>query len=379
MREPLTHFEALTTDNLITPCLIVCPQVVLRNLRNMIALAGSVERLRPHVKTHKCPNIVQLAVDLGIEKHKCATLAEAELLAELAPDILVAYPLVGPAIARFIDLVSQYPQRKFSTVVEAIQPARALSDQAERHGVKIDVLIEVDPGMHRTGIAMGQPVLELARLLTKLPGLRLSGLHIYDGHHHQVDLEQRTAAVEEMMREVVKLVRFMQQEQLPVDQLVCGGTPTFPVLAQWSAGKANEQLPLLELSPGTCVLSDYNYGRDYPDVSGICSAAILLTRVISKPGVDLVTVDLGYKAISADPPAGRRCHFLDIPDAQEVRHNEEHLVVRTAQAAQLEIGQVLRVMPAHICPTVALHDRMFVVDQGRITTHWPIARHRLYG
>jgi len=375
----LTHFENLQVDDLITPCLLVCPEIVERNLRSMIAIAGSAERLRPHVKTHKCPQIVQLAVRLGVRKHKCATLAEAEMLAEHAPDILVAYPQVGPAVSRFVDLVSRYPHRKFSTVVDAIQPAQALSDQAQLRGAVVDVLIEVDPGMHRTGIKLGQPLIELARQLIKLPGIRLSGLHLYDGHHHQADLVQRTTAVESMMGEVLKLVRLMQQENLPVDQLVCGGTPTFPVLAKWFAGEAPKRLPLLELSPGTCVLSDYNYGRDYPDVSGICSAAILLTRVISKPAADLVTVDLGYKAISADPPAGRRCHFLDIPDAQEVRHNEEHLVVRTAQAAQLQIGQVLRVLPAHICPTVALHDRMFTVDQGSITAQWPILRHRLYG
>ena len=138
------------------------------------------------------------------------------------------------------------------------------------------------------------------------------------------------------------------------------------------------RLPSVELSPGTSVLSDYNYGRDYPDIAGIAPAAILLTRIISKPGPDLITLDLGYKAISADSPAGKRCHFVDLADAEEVRHNEEHLVVRTSAATGLKLGQVLRVVPAHICPTVALHDYLHAVSQGRVVDSWPVDRRRLY-
>ncbi|MBX3422053.1 MAG: D-TA family PLP-dependent enzyme [Pirellulaceae bacterium] len=375
----LAHFDNLKVDQLLTPCLVVSPQIIQQNLRAMIHIADDVQRLRPHVKTHKCPEIVKTAVAMGITRHKCATLAEAEMLAQLADDILLAYQPVGPVVGKFVELVHHFPQRRFSTVLDAIEPASQLSDALTKRRLNIDVLIEVDPGMHRTGVGLGPAVLDLAAEVQKLPGLRLSGLHIYDGHHHQVDLEQRSVAVEEMMRSVLQLVAEARGRQLPIDRLVCGGTPTFPILAQWAQSPlASQASCAIELSPGTSVLSDYNYDRDYPDVRGVSPAAILLTRVISKPDSDLVTVDLGYKSISADPPAGRRCYFADLPDAQEVRHSEEHLVIRTTQADALQVGQVLRVIPAHICPTVALHDWMFVCQQGDITGKWPIVRHRIY-
>ena len=167
--------------------------------------------------------------------------------------------------------------------------------------------------------------------------------------------------------------------ELAIARLVCGGTPTFPVFVNWAASSGQRtDLPGVELSPGTSVLSDFNYGRDYPDIVGIQPAAMLFTRVVSKPAPNLITVDLGHKAVAADPPAGRRCHFVDLPDAQEVKHSEEHLVVQTSVADKIAVGQILRVLPGHICPTVALHHHLVVVDQGAVQGLWPVVRHRIY-
>ncbi len=198
------------------------------------------------------------------------------------------------------------------------------------------------------------------------------GLHIYDGHNHQSDLDQRRAAVTELMSGVRAMMSQLRHHGVTVPRLVCGGTPTFPVYAELDdAG--------IECSPGTCTLSDYNYGRNYAELDGIRHAAVLLARVISRCGANRLTLDLGYKAVSGDQPAGRRCHVLNVPDAKEVGHSEEHLVIESEHAHRFHVGDVVYALPAHVCPTVALHRELQVVEGGRIVDSWEVlARDRFY-
>lgn len=375
----LDAFSNLNLDHFLTPCLAVSPQVIRDNLLAMITIAGSADRLRPHVKTHKCPEIVKIALQLGINKHKCATLAEAEMLAELTRDVLIAYPLVGPNVVKLAELAANYPRVRFSTLVDCSQAIDALSHVFSQQQQTMDVLIDVNVGMNRTGIQPGENAMNLAKQIQRLSNLNLVGLHLYDGHNHQPNLSERTEAISSLMNPVLDMVAELKRQGISIDKLVCGGTPTFPVFAKWASTNAQvATVPAVELSPGTSVLSDFNYGRDYPDIAGINPAAMLFTRIISKPSPGHITVDLGHKAVAADQPAGRRCHFVDLPDAEELKQSEEHLVVRTSQADQLQVGQILRVIPSHICPTVALHANVLVVEQGAVAGLWPIVRHRLY-
>src|SRR5262249_15503484 len=156
--------------------------------------------LRPHVKTHKTREIVQMQLDAGITKHKCATIAEAEMLADTgAPDILLAYPPVGPNCERVARLTKAFPTCRFSVLVDHAVSARALSDAMARAGTMVTVLMDVDVGQHRTGIAPGANALALYELLNQLPGIKAGGLHIYDGHNHQASLEERAKAVRDLL------------------------------------------------------------------------------------------------------------------------------------------------------------------------------------
>ncbi len=375
-------YRIANISELMTPCLLVYPDIIRSNLAEMLRIAGGATRLRPHVKTHKCADIVRMALAMGINKHKCATLAEAEMLANCgAPDVLIAYPQTGPSIEKLLDLTQLFAQTEFTTVVDNALALRELAAVTSRRGISLQVLIDIDSGMHRTGIAPDADAVELAREIVDCSTLRLVGLHVYDGHNHQSDLQERQSAVAALMQPVFQLVKQLRGEGIPIDKVVCGGTPTFPVFAEL-------QVPVeimqggrleLELSPGTTVLSDFNYGKNYRDMSGIRHAAMLLTRVISKPGKDLLTVDLGYKAVASDPPAGHRCSFPELPDVEQIQHSEEHLVLRTSAAGSYQVGDVLYAIPAHICPTVALHAQLQVVENGHVTGNWPVsARHRLY-
>jgi D-serine deaminase-like pyridoxal phosphate-dependent protein len=176
------------------------------------------------------------------------------------------------------------------------------------------------------------------------------------------------------MQPVDRLVQDLLAEGIKVPKLVCGGTPTFPVYASLDSPHT-----AIECSPGTCVLSDFNYGKDYADMSGIQKAAVLMTRVISTQHPGHLTTDLGNKAVASDPPAGHRCHFLNLPDAIEEKHNEEHLVIASQKASDFRVGDVLYALPAHICPTVALHSHLQVVEGGQLMGSWIVsARDRIY-
>ncbi len=179
---------------LLSPSLLVDRGLIERNLKAMIELARGADRLRPHVKTHKMPAIVRMCELLGIHQHKVATIAEAEMVAAAGgTDVLIAYPLVGPNIGRLARLVETYPATTFRALVDHPDAARALSEGmsgASLHA-SLPVLIDLDVGMGRTGIAPGDDAIALAALIDRLPNLAFDGLSAYDGHIRETELAAR--------------------------------------------------------------------------------------------------------------------------------------------------------------------------------------------
>ncbi len=353
-----------------SPALLVFPDRIEENLRRMIALAGGPERLRPHLKTHKLPQLIALQTRLGITRCKAATIAEAEMAAGAgATDITLSTQPVGPNAARLVALIRAFPAVAFSTIVDDPGAVDALARVAAEAGVVVEVLVDLDVGMARTGIAPGPEAEQLFRRIAAAPSLRAGGLHAYDGHLRQPVLADRIAAAADGISRVDALAAKLRSEGLPVPRLVWGGTPTFPVHAR-RAG--------VECSPGTCVLWDAGYERNIPDLEFL-HAAVLLTRVISRPGAGRLCLDLGHKAVASEMPHPRVV-FPELPDARAVTHSEEHLVIETAAADKFPVGSVLYGIPWHICPTVALHDRVLVVRDGRVVETWTVtARARRLG
>ncbi len=227
----------------------------------------------------------------------------------------------------------------------------------------IGVLIDIDSGRHRTGVPVGPEARRLYELVSRSRGLRAEGLHLYDGHQRQSDPVERFRAVFAEWNQVLAFHDELLETGLSVPRVVCGGTPTFPCYAQLDHSA-------IELSPGTCVFHDAGYTEAFPEIAGFTPAALVLTRVISRPTENRVTFDVGTKAIAADPPAGRRMVFPEILDAVEVLHNEEHLVIETSVAGQWSVGDVTLVIPCHVCPTSALHREATVVSRRTVVDHW---------
>lgn len=345
-----------------SPSLLIYPERVEENLRRMIARVGDPARLRPHVKTHKLPPIVARQVALGVTKCKAATIAEAEMAALAgAREITVAAQLVGPNVARFLALVKTFPAVAFSTIADDEHVIAHLNRAATAAGIMIEVLLDLNIGQNRTGVAPGPAAVARYRQISTLPGLRAGGLHAYDGHLQQSDLAERTAAAEAAYAGVQALRAELERAGFAVPRVICGGTPTFPIHAR-RAG--------VECSPGTCVLWDASYQTKVPDLEFV-HAAVLLTRVVSRPTADRICLDLGHKAVASEVPHPRVV-FPALPDAKAVGHNEEHLVLETARAGEIPVGTALYALPWHVCPTVALHSTVQVVRGRRVVEEWPV-------
>lgn len=366
-------FKVAGVENLPSPSLLIYRERVTYNLQRMIRIAGGTERLRPHIKTHKMRALIELQLALGITKFKCATLAEATMAAETgATDLLLAYQPVGPASRQLAQIVAAFPRTRFSTIGD--DPA-AINELSETFGGffkdtkmdhQIEVLLDVDLGQHRTGVPVGPRAVDLYRLIASLPHLKPGGLHAYDGHISETDLTRRTAACEASFAPVASLRCELQSAGLPVPRVVAGGSPTFPIHALRKD---------VECSPGTCVFWDAGYAQKLPDLD-FKPAALLLTRVVSKPGSNRLCLDLGHKAVASEMPQPR-AQFLELDDARPVLHSEEHLVIETAHAGDYQVGDVLFAVPWHVCPTVALHSAATVIEGGQATGTWEVtARNR---
>lgn len=354
------------TSALLSPSLIFFKDLIRRNLDRAITMSGSAQRLRPHVKTHKTREIVRLELEAGVTKHKCATIAEAEMVASCgAPDVFLSYSIVGPNRGRMVKLMQAYPKTKFSVQADHPTVVKALAETVHAAGLTLDVFLDLDVGQHRTGVAPGETAVELYELIANSPGLRPAGLHVYDGHNHQESAAERETAVKQLLMPVLALRERLEKKGLAVPRIVAGGTPTFSIFAKMD-------LPGLECSPGTFFLHDTGYGSKFADLAGFVPAALLMTRVISRPTANRVTFDLGYKAVASDPPAGKRLTLLDVPDYTAVLQNEEHLVIETPAADRFQPGDVAFAIPTHICPTCALHRQAYVVENGRVTGTWDI-------
>lgn len=363
-------YQIDNAETVDSPALMFYPERIRENLRRIIAIAGDTSRLWLHIKTHKMREVVLLAIESGITKFKAATVAEAELVAGCGgAEVLLAYPLVGPKADRFAGMIAAFPQTRFLTIGDDVNALSRLSDTLVTKQVAgpIEVLIDLDTGMHRSGVAPGPKAVEVYRHVDALPALAPGGLHIYDGQFKERDLEERCAQVAESLVPVDKLLDELIALGMPVPRVIAGGTPTFPVHARRVD---------FECSPGTCVLWDTGYESKFPDLEFL-HAAVLLTRVISKPTPDRLCLDLGYKAVASDNP-DPRVRLLDLPDAKAVVHNEEHLTVESPGAAKFVVGDVLYAVPYHICPTTALHREVVVVENGHATDRWQVvARDRM--
>ncbi|ULQ56909.1 D-TA family PLP-dependent enzyme [Flavihumibacter rivuli] len=350
-----------SVDKLDTPALVIYPERVKHNVAAAIQMVGDPSRLRPHIKTNKSAEAVQLMLDAGIRQFKCSTIAEAELLGRLhAPDVLLAYQPVGPKQHRLFELMKAYPATSFSCLVDNEGVVEQLAALANAEGRELGVWLDLNVGMNRTGIEPGAAALALYKQMLHAEGLNALGFHAYDGHIRDTDLSVRQAKVEAAFAPVMEMQDAVEKSGYARPIVIAGGSPSFPVHAR----RLDEVC-----SPGTFIYWDKGYGDRFPE-QPFLPAALVVTRVISLPGAGRITTDLGHKSIAAENDLVNRVGFLNAPELVPVGQSEEHLVLDAGQGHGYKVGDVLYGVPYHVCPTIALYQSAYTIIDHEVAGQW---------
>ncbi|MEH3114811.1 D-TA family PLP-dependent enzyme [Pedobacter terrae] len=345
-----------------TPSLIFYEERLKANINLLKSMIDCVERLRPHVKTYKCREITRLLISAGIKKFKCATIAEAEMLAmDKAPDVLLAYQPVAENINRFFKLKSKYPDTVFSCLVDHLKIAEQLSAMAIEEQTEVDVYIDLNVGMNRTGI-LPEQAFALIESLQRFISLKVKGLHAYDGHIHDGAIEVRKEKSAVVIKQLSDLREKLEAYLGNDINIVAGGTPTFPIYASQTD---------FECSPGTFILWDKGYQDAYAE-QPFYPAALVASRVVSLPDDGWICTDLGHKAVAAEKELKNRVFFINAPFLEVQSQSEEHLVLRNNTPETYLPGDMLYGLPYHVCPTVALHEKAICLKVDQSLEYWEV-------
>lgn len=346
-------------DAIETPALLIFEDALEHNIKKVLEIAQGPQNLMLHVKTHKSADILKRLMKAGITSFKCATLKEAEMTAqEGAGYVVLAYPIVQFKKAlRFAHLQKSFPKTNFATVASSQYHVNVLSKVATEIGITISVMLDLDVGLHRTGITPNSQAIALACQISQAAGLKFIGLHAYDGQNDITDLSEREAAANKIIQMVMELKNKLLENKIKVPSIVMGGTACFPHYAK---------IPGVLASPGTIIYWDAQYSKIFPDMP-FRFAALVLTQVVdSIASLGLFTLDLGSKSISADKDIAKRAIFIGYPDMEIVKQNEEHTVVKPGRH-KLSIGDYLLAAPGHVCTAVIHFPNALLIDKdGKI-------------
>jgi D-serine deaminase-like pyridoxal phosphate-dependent protein len=341
-------------SELETPVLTADLDAIERNVSRMQAYCDEHGlELRPHIKTHKLPELARLQLDAGAIGITCQKLGEAEVMADAGiEDILLSFPLIGEAKAE--RLAALAGRVKMTVVGDSAVVAEGLSPVLARHGVEVDFLVECDTGLGRTGVQSPEEAAELAELVEGLEGLRFAGLMTYPSL-------PETAAWLQAARKAV------EARGLSVERISGGGTPT--------AERTHELGVIDELRVGT-----YIYGDRASIVNGSvplesCALRVVAT-VVSRPTRERAIIDAGSKTLTSDPALGATGHGLlvEFPEAEVYALNEEHGYVDVSRCDPAPaIGDRVTIVPNHACTTANMHDEIVMHRGGEVVETLPTA------
>jgi D-serine deaminase-like pyridoxal phosphate-dependent protein len=355
-------------ENIDSPALIIFRNRVEHNIQLMIKMVDSdTDRLMPHIKTYKIAEVIKMQVASGINRFKCATIAEAELLGMSgAGYALLAYQPSDVKLKRLVQLIHAYPETGFSTLIDNKSSAEMVDSILREHKLSMDIYIDINNGNNRTGITPDQ-ALDLYAHCLGLNAVKVQGLHVYDGHIRNADVRERKEVCDRDFAEVISLTDKLEKKFGIIPEIIAGGSPTFPIHAT---------RPHVICSPGTTLFWDAGYGSRFRDMPFLTSA-VLVTRVVSNPAERIYCLDLGHKAVASENSLENRVVFLNVRGLKPIGHSEEHLVVENTENSEISVGDVIYGLPYHICPSTALYNEVPVVEDQQIIGHWEvIARNR---
>ena len=359
---PYEPKPGIALDEIDTPALILDLDAFESNVTKMAAFfAARPTSLRPHAKTHKCPQVALRQLQAGAIGITCAKLGEAEIMAQAGvQDILIANQIVGPVkIDRLTDLAQHCD---LMVAVDAAANVAALSQACQRKSVSLRILVEVDVGMKRCGVPDSETALDLSRRVSEAPNLQFTGLQGYEGHLVMIpDPEERVTKVREAVGLLHETALLLERHGLAAQIVSGGGTGTYDMTATCP--------PMTEIQAGSYVFMDTKYLQIRPEFA---PALTVLSTVVSRPTPDRIVTDAGMKTMSKEfgwPVP------LDVDGLSVQSLSEEHgkLVAAHPGRVALQPGDKVRFIPSHSCTTVNLHDHLYVVRDGTLVDMWRIA------
>ncbi len=360
----------MTRDEIPTPALLLDLD---RFERNLARMADHVQRagkqLRPHAKTHRCPEIARRQVAAGALGVACAKLGEAEVMAQAGiRGLLVTTEIVPPAsIARLMRLVREAPDTMI--VVDDVENVKAVAAEARATGVVVSTLVDIEVGGRRTGVAPGAPALAVARAVTAEPSLRLRGLQGYAGQcAHVVGWRERREASRAAMAPLMETRRLFESAGLPVEIVAGGSTGTHDIDVELAG--------LTELQCGSYCVMDIDYrrigGQRGHALTEFEMALTVIATVVSVPERDRAVVDAGLKAFSTDKPFPPEA--VERPGiGYEFAGDEHGRLTLSDPDRPLRLGERIQFFPPHCDPTINLYDRVYAMRADRVEAVWDVA------
>ncbi len=354
--------------DLSTPALTIDLEVLERNLDRMAKYCREhLIGLRPHTKTHKTPEVSRMQVERGAVGLTVAKVGEAEVMAGAGlDDILIAYPVFGRENLR--RLVTVTKSRRLLVSLDDEATAHELSRAAAEQQATVGVLVEFDAGMRRCGLEPGPGCLELARKIEKMPGLKFRGLMTYFGNIWGTE-EERQQEAKVVAERVERALRVFREARMPVEIVSAGSTPS---------ALMTHQIPgVTEIRPGTYVYNDLNTYYQSACRLEDCAARVV-TTVVSTAVPGRAMIDAGSKTLSSDLlGSGHKTGYgrvVEAPDAKLFKLNEEHGHLDITESThRFHVGEVVSVIPNHVCTCVNMHDEVFLVRNQEVVGCWRVA------
>ena len=361
--------NGLTKADLTTPCLLLDLDLLEANIAKMAAHARTAKiNLRPHGKTHKCPEVAKALVKAGALGACAAKLSEAEVFMRAGvPNVLVTTAVIGKRkIERAVALAARHKDTIYC--VDNAQNVKDLNDAAGAAKVKLNLAIDLNVG-GRTGISCGEPAVALGKQIHSLPNVTLAALQAYAGQaSHTTGFEQRVKVSRDAMTPAVETRRALEKAGVPVPILTGGSTGTYNIDSEMDG--------ITELQPGSFVFMDIDYNRIggksgavYQDFK---NSLTVLATVVSKPADNYAIVDGGLKAFSTDKPF--RPEVRGIDGLTYAFAGDEHGKIDLTKASRaINVGDRMEFVIPHCDPSVNLYDRIFCVRGGKVEAAWRVA------
>lgn len=355
--------------DLPTPALVIDVDAMEYNLAKMAQhYTKGTKALRPHVKTHKCPILAHRQIELGAVGICAAKVSEAEVMVRAGIDnVLITSPIVTrDKIDRLIAIRKLSPG--VAIVVDQERNVRDLNEAAAAAGVQLTVLVDLNAGTDRTGVAMGPDAIRLAEAVARSPALAFGGLQAYAGRaQHVQGWENRRHVSRSIMERATAIRRQLEANGMEVPVLSGGGTGTYDIDSELDG--------LTDLQAGSYLFMDVNYrhvgSRTGPVFEDFRPALLVLVTAISQPARGTITVDAGFKAFATD---AEEPELLDMSGVAYGWGGDEHGILRFLEPGKkVSIGDKLLMIASHCDPTVNLYDHYFPMRNGRISELWPIA------